>query len=51
VVLDSLFGRQMDSIFFDDLKFATEMKLETFEKRSAWSKLVETGAILLSRLL
>jgi len=51
VVLDSLFGREMDSIFFDDLKFATEMKLETFEKRSAWSKLVETGAILLSRLL
>jgi len=51
VVLDSLFGRQMDSIFFDDLKYATEIKLETFEKRSAWSKLVEAGATLLSRLL
>jgi cardiolipin synthase A/B len=51
VVLDSLFGRQMDSIFFDDLRYATEMKLEAFEKRSRWSKLVETGAMLLSRLL
>jgi cardiolipin synthase len=51
VVLDSLFGRQMDSIFFEDLKYANEIKLDAFEKRSAWSKLVETGAILLSRLL
>ena len=51
VVLDSLFGRQMDSIFFEDLKYAKEIKLDAFEKRSAWSKLVETGAILLSRLL
>ena len=51
VVLDSLFGRQMDSVFFDDLKYATEIKLESFEKRSAWSKFVETGAMLLSRLL
>jgi len=51
VVLDSLFGRQMDSIFFADLKYATEIKLESFEKRSAWSKLVEGGAMLLSRLL
>jgi len=51
VVLDSLFGRQMDSIFFADLKYATEIKLESFEKRSVWSKLVEGGAMLLSRLL
>lgn len=51
VVLDSLFGRQRDSMFFEDLKYAKEMKLEAFEKRSAWSKLVETGAMLLSRLL
>jgi len=51
VVLDSLFGRQMDSIFFEDLKYANEIKLDAFKKRSAWSKLVETGAILLSRLL
>lgn len=51
VVLDSVFGRQRDSIFFDDLKYATEIKLESFQRRSAWSKLVETGAMLLSRLL
>ena len=51
VVLDSLFGRQMDSTFFEDLKYASEIKLESFEKRSAWSKVVETGAMLLSRIL
>jgi cardiolipin synthase len=51
VVLDSLFGRGMDSIFFDDLKFSKQITLENFRKRSAWSKLVETGAMLLSRLL
>ncbi|HEV8216795.1 MAG TPA: phospholipase D-like domain-containing protein, partial [Gemmatimonadaceae bacterium] len=51
VVLDSAFGREMDSTFFEDLKYATEIKLDSFAKRSAWSKLVEVGAILLSRLL
>jgi len=51
VVLDSAFGREMDSTFFEDLKYATEIKLDSFSKRSAWSKLVETGAIMLSRIL
>jgi cardiolipin synthase len=51
VVLDTAFGAQMDSIFFDDLRYAKEIKLETFRKRSIWSRALELGATLLSRLL
>ncbi|HTE48222.1 MAG TPA: phospholipase D-like domain-containing protein [Gemmatimonadaceae bacterium] len=51
VVLDSAFGAQMDSVFFDDLRYSTEITLETFRRRSIWSKMLETGATLLSRLL
>lgn len=51
VVLDSTFGAQMDSIFFDDLRYAREIKLEEFRKRSFWSKALELGATLVSRLL
>ena len=51
VVQDTTFGAQMDSIFFDDLRYAKEIKLDEFRKRSAWSKAIELGATLLSRLL
>jgi cardiolipin synthase len=51
VVLDTTFGAQMDSIFFDDLRYAKEIKLDGFRKRSVWSKAIELGATLLSRLL
>jgi len=51
VVLDTAFGRQMDSLFLDDLRYAKEMKLDEFKRRSIWEKLVEKGATLLSRLL
>ncbi len=51
VVLDSVFGREMDSVYFDDLKYAREVKLAEFEKRSVWSKMIEAGAAVLSRLL
>ena len=51
VVLDTAFGAQMDSVFFDDLRYAKEIKLAQFQKRSAWSKLLEMGSTLLSRLL
>lgn len=51
VVLDSAFTSQMDSAFFDDLRYSKEIKLAEFEKRSAWSKLLESAATLLSRLL
>ena len=51
VVLDSAFTSKMDSAFYDDLRYSKEIKLAEFEKRSAWSKMLESGAMLLSRLL
>ena len=51
VVLDSAFGRQMDSTFMDDLRFSKEIQLDEFAKRSAFSKLMETVASVMSRLL
>ena len=51
VVLDSAFGTQMDSVFLDDLRYSKEIKLDEFRRRSAWSKMLEAGATLLSRLL
>ncbi len=51
VVLDSAFGAQMDSVFLDDLRYAKEIKLEDFQRRSVWVKMLESGASLLSRLL
>jgi len=51
VVLDSTFGAQMDSVFLDDLRYSKEIKLDEFRRRSVWSKMLEAGAALLSRLL
>ncbi len=51
VVLDSTFGASMDSVFLADLGHSKEIELAQFERRSWWSKLVELGASLLSRLL
>lgn len=51
VVMDSTFGRQMDSTFMDDLRFAKEIKLDEFSKRGALSRLVESVAAFMSRLL
>lgn len=51
VVLDTAFGRQMDSLFLDDLRYSKEMKLDAFARRSVWEKLIEKCATLLSRLL
>jgi cardiolipin synthase len=51
VVLDRKFGAEMDSVFFDDLRYAKEIKLAEFRKRSRWERMLERGATLLSRLL
>jgi len=51
VVLDRTFGAQMDSVFLDDLRYSKEIKIDEFRHRSRWSKLLESGATLLSRLL
>jgi cardiolipin synthase len=51
VVLDGRFGAQMDSLFLEDLRYSKEIKLDEFHRRSSWSKMLEAGASLLSRLL
>jgi cardiolipin synthase len=51
VVLDTAFGAQMDSVFLADLRQSKEITLAEFERRSTWSKLVEFGATLFSRVL
>src|SRR5581483_2143959 len=51
VVLDPAFGAQMDSIFFDDLRYAKPITLSEFKRRSLWERMLESGATLLSRLL
>ncbi|HEY4304038.1 MAG TPA: phospholipase D-like domain-containing protein [Gemmatimonadaceae bacterium] len=51
IVIDSTFGRQMDSTFMDDLRFSQEIKLDEFQKRSILSRLIETVAAFTSRLL
>jgi cardiolipin synthase len=51
VVMDSTFGAEMNAQFLDDLRYSKEITLAEFERRSAWSKMLEAGATLLSRLL
>lgn len=51
VVLDRKFGAEMDSVFLEDLRYAKEIKLDEFRKRSRWERLLERGATLFSRLL
>ena len=51
VVLDAAFGAMMDSTFLDDLRYSKQITLEEFQRRSAWQKMIEAGATLLSRLL
>jgi cardiolipin synthase len=51
VVLDGGFGAGMDSTFFNDLRYSKEIKLAEFKQRSVWERLLEIGAVMLSRLL
>lgn len=51
VVLDRTFGASMDSTFLADLRYAKEIHLEEFRRRSPWQRLLETVAVMLSRLL
>lgn len=51
MVLDTIFGRQMDSVFIDDLRYAAEIDLEQFRQRSWFQRLLEKGAGLLTRVL
>ena len=51
VVLDAPFGARMDSVFLDDLRYSREIELAEFERRSVWSKAIESVAALMARLL
>jgi cardiolipin synthase A/B len=51
VVLDSAFGAGMDATFLEDLKYSKAITLDEFKRRSAWSRMLERGASVLSRLL
>jgi cardiolipin synthase len=51
VVADQRMGSEMDSVFFADLQFATEVTLPDIERRPWWERLVERGASMLSRIL
>jgi len=51
VFLDAPLGAQMDSIFLDDLTRSTEIKLETFQRRPWYDRVIEYGAAVFSRLL
>ena len=51
LVHDSAFGNSMEQLFLDDLRYSREYKLETFDKRSVLSKLVDAAAGQLAKLL
>ena len=51
VVLDEGVGQSMNGIFFDDLRFSKEIRLEEFRKRSWRAKLFSWGAEKLWRVL
>ncbi len=51
VALDKDIGAKMDSVFLEDLKYSTEMKLETFRKRPLMGRILEWGAQKLRRVL
>jgi cardiolipin synthase len=49
--LDPALGAAMERRFLEDLEHALEIRLDQFERRGAWEKLKEAGAVLLSRWL
>jgi cardiolipin synthase len=51
VALDERVGATLDSLFREDLRYAKEIKLPEFERRSFVEKMLEWGANTLQRLL
>ena len=51
MILDPSIGRQMEQIFLDDLRYAQEITLVTFQQRSWWARLTERAAYFVMRLL
>ncbi len=51
VAWDARLGAILDSTFLDDLRYAREIRLAEFKKRSMTDRLIELGSSVLSRLL
>jgi cardiolipin synthase len=51
VVWDRQFGALMDSTFFEDLRYAREVKLAEFDKRPWAARIAELAASVFQRLL
>lgn len=51
MVLDPAFGRQMEAIFLDDLRFAEEIDLAKFRRRPRIVHVAEWGANLIAPFL
>lgn len=51
VVLDAQIGERLQRIFLADLRQAREIRLAQFRRRSAWQRLLENAASLLTRVL
>jgi cardiolipin synthase len=51
LALDSTLGASLDRMFFEDLKYADEVKLEEFRKRPLRLKIVERAAYAMWRVL
>ena len=51
MILDATIGSQMNQIFLDDLRYAQEITLITFQQRSWCARLSERAANFVMRLL
>jgi cardiolipin synthase len=51
VVYDAAFGARMDSVFREDLRYAREIRLESFRHRPWYQKLREHVAAMMAQLL
>lgn len=51
LVYDSAFGAAMEQQFFRDLRYSREFKLDLFRRRSWFSRLLETAASRIAKLL
>lgn len=51
VARDSVLGATMDSLFFDDLRYADEIRLDSFRQRPWTARILERGASMLTNLL
>ena len=51
VALDTAVAATMESLFFADLRFADEMRLDVFRRRPRTQRLLERAASVLASLL